>query len=911
MSRRDRSLRAVAAALADGESVDWASAAARLSAWPDRAVLDNLRTLADIADVTSGTRESAVALGRGGLHLLPAWAIAVLALAVAQVAVGLAGWVVGTPENGQVPSIYLGVTTLAFAASGGFLLAVSRTDERAANLGALFLCVASASAHPLSAWLLPLLPAEVRSSFAWRGLLAEAFIPLFLFLFLRSFPRVVRLGSQETVLRMGIRVAAGTSLVVFVANLAAAMRRPGEPASDALFGWWARQHPAGTYWVLIVACCAGGLLLALLRARDAAPPERRRAAVFLTGLVVGLMPFALIVLLDYLVPPFHGLMLLPEGKRALAAIAYTFVLSVPLTTVYAVRSHRVMGVGRIVHRSLQYAIARTTLRTIAVAPILLLLVLAYLHRAAPLADILTGRVARGLGAVTALGAILLAARAGLEKGLDSIFGRSTHDLHDALARSGPAIQSAHTPDELLYAVTTLAEENLGGQGAAWLRDGSSDALRPAVQASRPLEPASALLSLASDDASVVPTDPLDGHSLFRWLPEWDRQWVVDENLALFAPVRGEGGQMSAALGIRARSNEFPYSRDERLFLQTLATTAALGIERLAGAAPSQERTSAPETGTAGECARCGLVYVRAGEPCSCGNATEACLLPYVLHGKFRLRRRAGRGGMGLVYEADDISLGRVVALKTLPRLSAALSMRLRAEARSMAALTHPHLALIFGAETWRGTPVLVLEYMAGGTLASRLGSPMPLGETIAVIRAVGEALGAMHEAGYLHRDVKPSNIGMNASGDAKLLDFGLAHLLAEARPALRRVDLPAPGDHDQSWSLTATGHVVGTPLYLSPEVLGGAAPGPAQDLWALAVVLYECIAGIHPFRDPQGGRVPQDHACGDVRSLRPECPAGLAEFLDRALARDVGRRPRTAADFNEQLSAHGPRAVIR
>ena len=268
MNRRDRSLRAVAAALADGESVDWASAAARMSASPDRAVLDNLRTLADIADVTSGTRASAAAFGRGGPHLLlPAWAIAVLALAVAQVAVGLAGWVIGTPESGQVPSIYLGVTTLAFAGSGAFLLAVSRTDERAANLGALFLCVASACAHPLSAWLLPLLPAEVSSSFAWRGLLAEAFIPLFLFLFLRSFPRIVparipgagapdgdpRGRAHET---RGVR---GGSRRRGAASQPTGQRRGfrvvGPPASGGdLLG----AHRG---------VCAGGLLLALMRAR--------------------------------------------------------------------------------------------------------------------------------------------------------------------------------------------------------------------------------------------------------------------------------------------------------------------------------------------------------------------------------------------------------------------------------------------------------------------------------------------------------------------------------------------------------------------------------------------------------------------------------------------------------------------
>ena len=172
--------------------------------------------------------------------------------------------------------------------------------------------------------------------------------------------------------------------------------------------------------------------------------------------------------------------------------------------------------------------------------------------------------------------------------------------------------------------------------------------------------------------------------------------------------------------------------------------------------------------------------------------------------------------------------------------------------------------------------------MAGGTLASRLGPPMPLGETIAVIRAVGDALGAMHEAGYLHRDVKPSNIGMNASGDAKLLDFGLAHLLAEARPALRRVDLPAPGNHHQ---LEPHGHPprLGTPLYLSPEVLGGAAPEPAQTSrrWPSSC---RCVTGSSIRSDSREAAASKGPRLQRVRVRRPECPAELADLLGRALA---------------------------
>jgi serine/threonine protein kinase len=211
----------------------------------------------------------------------------------------------------------------------------------------------------------------------------------------------------------------------------------------------------------------------------------------------------------------------------------------------------------------------------------------------------------------------------------------------------------------------------------------------------------------------------------------------------------------------------------------------------------------------------------------------------------------------------------------------------------MASLAHPHLAQIYGAESWRGAPVLVVEFLEGGTLADRLPARIAVPQALAWGAALASALEAMHRRGLLHRDVKPSNIGFTSEGTPKLLDFGLARLVGEAAdadepgPRVRQVTDPA---------LTRSHHVLGTPLYLSPEQLRGAPPSAAQDLWALSVVLWEMLVGRHP-----GDANPREQLVAE----RPDCPPALVEFLARGLSRRPEARPPSAEAYVAALGRLG------
>jgi eukaryotic-like serine/threonine-protein kinase len=211
-------------------------------------------------------------------------------------------------------------------------------------------------------------------------------------------------------------------------------------------------------------------------------------------------------------------------------------------------------------------------------------------------------------------------------------------------------------------------------------------------------------------------------------------------------------------------------------------------------------------------------------------------------GHYRIRRKIGQGGMGVVYEGWDDRLKRPVAVKTIHEATESEQARSRLwrEARSLARVNHPNVCQVFDVLEEGESLVLILELLDGQSLADRLRTGMvTTSEALTVERQILGALQALHDLGIVHRDLKPSNIFLTRHG-CKLLDFGLA----------RTMDATITDDPNQTRttaSLTAPGLIVGTPHYMAPEQAGGLPAGPAADIFAVGSILYEMLTGRRPF----------------------------------------------------------------
>ncbi len=273
-------------------------------------------------------------------------------------------------------------------------------------------------------------------------------------------------------------------------------------------------------------------------------------------------------------------------------------------------------------------------------------------------------------------------------------------------------------------------------------------------------------------------------------------------------------------------------------------------------------------------------------------------------GLYEICSLLGKGGMGEVYLAHDRKLGRDVAIKTLPLEFARQPERLarfHREARMLAALNHPNIAAIYGLEESAGDTFLVLELVAGETLAERLkrtGS-VPPEEALKIADQVAEALEAAHAKGITHRDIKPANIKVTPEGRVKVLDFGLAKSLEAAVASLDSLDMSTV-----TAGPTREGQILGTPAYMSPEQVRGKPLDHRTDIWAFGCVLYELLTGQRPFR----GETVSDTLAKilerepDWRALPLSAPAAVPEVLRRCFQKDATRRCSSMAEARAQIA---------
>jgi eukaryotic-like serine/threonine-protein kinase len=271
-------------------------------------------------------------------------------------------------------------------------------------------------------------------------------------------------------------------------------------------------------------------------------------------------------------------------------------------------------------------------------------------------------------------------------------------------------------------------------------------------------------------------------------------------------------------------------------------------------------------------------------------------------GHYQIISQLGRGGMGEVYAAEDLSLGRKVALKFLPDAFTGdpeRMARFEREARLLASLNHPNIAAIHGLEQSEGKRFIVMELVQGETLEQRIRrGPLPVDETLGFCCQIAEGLEAAHDKGVLHRDLKPANVMITTGDRIKILDFGLAKALADSTPGADASQSPTITE-----AMTRPGIILGTAAYMSPEQAKGKAVDKRADVWAFGCILYECLAGKRTF---EGETVTETLAAilkgePDWQALPTQISPIFRKVLHRCLTKQARDRWQAVGDVRIEL----------
>jgi hypothetical protein len=574
-------------------------------------------------------------------------------------------------------------------------------------------------------------------------------------------------------------------------------------------------------------------------------------------------------------------------------VFHFLVIIFPIAMAYAILRHRVFDLRVIIRQGVRYAAARGMLLSLVPLIVIVFVGDLLLHRDQPLGEILRRRAA--VYVALAIGALLLHRyRKKWLEALDRRFFRERYDAQRILRDVISEIREAKNYEKVAPRVTLQIEKALHPEFAAVLVRRPGEVKYRILAANEntppPMNPSSKLMTLVRVLGKPVEISQSQTGWLWEQLPEEESEFLRRARLEWLFPVSLAEGQMEALLAVGPKRSEEPYSREDQELLQGITNSLGLLLEQ------SQDFIS--DSNGFKECPECGVCYDSDSDSCEKEGAVLSPL-PFsrLLTGRYRFERRLGAGGMGMVYQALDTELERQVAVKLMhPELtsSANAAARFKEEAKAAASFTHPNVVTVYDygvSENQRA--YIIMELLRGSTLRQALNKRgrFSAGQASDVLSSVCMAVEAAHRKRLVHRDLKPENIFLAESESVetvKILDFGVVKKMAGAESSTVSVDGTSPG------------MLVGTLKYMSPEELRGANPSESWDLWALAVVAYELLAGTHPFARSTPLEARNAILDGQVSPLRthlPEAPSSWQQFFVRALAFNPELRPKSALQF--------------
>lgn len=748
-----------------------------------------------------------------------------------------AGVFVAQPEAQELwyRTIFAMVVLVVSVGAGALLAVTARRDQARGPLGALLVVVAT----PWADLLIGQSAAQVHPPAAIHVLQVDALTPLLLWRFATLFPfREPRSSRVTQLLALGVAVAAAAAVILVGTDLFLEWYRTHGISAPASLLTWSRDVN-GPYWPFQFAVAGLALPLLIYRTRRANAVERRRGRLLLTGFVAAVAPTFIWQFVFSLRPDLADRVPFP----VVAWPQYLGLVAAPLVSTYAVLADRAgaeeLG-GPRVARLAVHGLAVI----LAVGPVVGFTVWAYRYRDITVREVATSPRGMALAVWAVVGMWVFARLPRITARLRRVLGLGQGVDFAALAGFHDSLAAATGPHDVVLDFTRLMQRHLG-------------ATVTFAQASAP---------------PTTPTAPPVGNMATQEVV--GRAQVTHGWFTIVRPARS-------------------FDASELAFIEASASVVATSLDLLRR---EQATDAAPlAQGPGLECATCGRVHpISASQWCSCGGELFTSHLAPNLGGRYDVEQRIGGGVSGAVYRGRDRVLGRHVALKAPRHVAPDEIERFHAEARLLSQVACPSIVSIHDAITWCERPVLVLEFMEGGTLESRLaaGESWDWPTAAALVRRLAEGVRSLHESCILHGDIKPANIGFSASGVPKLLDLGLARIVTETGDAGHSFH---SGEDD-----------AGTRRYLAPERTHGAPPIAADDLWSLSVVLVEMVLG-RAAMDRVPSRTPIEST--DWRSLLDAsgAPASMLAFAGAAMAPTRADRPRDGTTYLAVLCGEGAR----